>query len=151
MRVLQGHVSHHNPNALDVGRFKVSQQIELVACSGGHAVVANERLRKAKDLAAVGGIRHGLRIGDQGGREDALPRDTSLCAKRLAVVNGAVVNGEGGHVVQAFAMPTHMAGIVASCRVAEPGKDPEHSTMVFQMWSAMYSVEIREFVAMRMR
>ena len=56
MAVFCGEVGDDDARGLDVGRLEIAQQAVLVARVGGHAVVADERLREDEDLAPVGGV-----------------------------------------------------------------------------------------------
>ena len=63
----------------------------LVAGGGWHAVVADQWLGEDEDLAAVGGVGHGLWIADQRGGEDGFARDVGLCTEGLAMVDWSVL------------------------------------------------------------
>jgi hypothetical protein len=89
--VLEGVVGDDDADALDVGGLEVLEEAVLVALVGGDAVVADEGLGEDEDLAAVGGVCHGLGVADEGGREDGLAGDVGLGSEGLAVEDWAVL------------------------------------------------------------
>jgi hypothetical protein len=89
VRVLLGMVGDNDSGGLDVRGFKVLQQAGIVTgITGGDSVVADERLGEDQDLAAVGGVGHGLGVADERGGEDGFAGDGLAGAERGAVVDG---------------------------------------------------------------
>ncbi len=63
---------------------------------GIDAVVADERVGLAEDLAVVGRVGDGLRVADDPGIEDDFPTDAKGRAKAYALVDGSVRQGQNG-------------------------------------------------------
>lgn len=92
MAVLQGVILNNNTRGLNVGRLEVSEETVLIAGSGGHTVVANQGLGEDENLAAVGGVGHGLGVANERGGEDGFTRDVGLSTEGLAGEDGSVLD-----------------------------------------------------------
>lgn len=82
--VLLSDVGDDDTGALDVGRLKVLEELVLVKLVGGDAVVADEGLGEDQNLAAVGGVGHGLGVSHERGGEDSLAGDVGVCSEGSA-------------------------------------------------------------------
>ena len=91
VRVLEGSVGDDDAGGLDVGGFEILKEPVFVAAVGGDAVVADEGLGEDEDLAAVGGVGHGLGVADERCREDSFAGDVVAGAERAAMVDWAVL------------------------------------------------------------
>lgn len=63
----------------------------LVSVIIGHAVIANQRLSKDKNLASIGGIGQGLGVTDKRGGEDGFARDIGGSAEGFACEDRAIL------------------------------------------------------------
>ena len=117
--VLQGVVLDNDTRGLDVGGLEVAEQTVLVTGSGGHTVVANQRLGEDEDLATVGGVGHGLGVSDERGGEDGFTRDVGLGTKRLSGEDGAVLqNGERRLAIPTPNMHTLIVKVALSVEIS---------------------------------
>lgn len=91
MAVFLSNICHDYAGALDVGRFKVLQQIKLVALVRRNAVVSNEGLGKDEDLAAIRRVGHGLGVPNKRCGEDGFSRDVGVRAEGLAVEDRTIL------------------------------------------------------------
>ena len=64
--------------------------------AGIDAVVADERVGLAKDLAPVGGVGDRLRVADNAGIKNDFPPDFGAGAEPYALVDGSVRKGQNG-------------------------------------------------------
>lgn len=72
-------------------RFEVSEKTILFTFRGWNAIVANQRLGKDQDLAAVGGIRQRFGISYKGCGEYRFAGDVRLRTERLAAKDRSVL------------------------------------------------------------
>lgn len=93
--VVEGNIGHDNTGALNVGGFKVLEEVVLVALFRGDSVVANQGLGEDEDLTAVGRVGHGLGVSDEGRGKDSLARDVSIGAKGFSTENGTILESSG--------------------------------------------------------
>ena len=91
MAVFLGKIGHHDARGLDVGRLEIAQEAVLVARIGGNAIVANQRLCKDEDLAAIRRVGQRLGVAYEGRGEDRFARNVGFGSKGLAVVDWAIL------------------------------------------------------------
>lgn len=91
--VLEGDIGDNHASDLNMGRFKVLEEVVVVALAGRNTVVSNERLGEDEDLPTVRWVGHGLGIADQRGSEDGFTGDVGIGTKSLALEDRAVLSG----------------------------------------------------------
>lgn len=89
--VLEGDIGDNHASNLNMGRFKVLEEVVVVALARGNTVVSNERLGEDEDLPSVRWVGHGLGIANQRGGEDGFTRNVGVGTKSLALEDRAVL------------------------------------------------------------